>query len=108
MTPQGATASPLLANIYLHYVLDLWVQQWRKRNARGDVIVTRWADDFIVGFQYRTDAEQFLESLRQRLRKFSLELHPEKTRLIEFGRKAAAQRKGAKDSGSQRPSTTSV
>jgi RNA-directed DNA polymerase len=92
-TPQGATASPLLANVYLHYVFDLWIQQWRKRNARGDVVVTRWADDFIVGFQHRTDAEQFLESLRERFRKFSLELHPEKTRLIEFGRKAADQRK---------------
>jgi len=88
-TPQGATISPLLANVYLHYVFDLWVQQWRKRHARGDVVVTRFADDFIVGFQYRTDAERFLEELRERLRKFSLELHPDKTRLIEFGRYAA-------------------
>ncbi|MFP2924314.1 group II intron reverse transcriptase/maturase [Pyxidicoccus sp. 3LG] len=92
-TPQGATASPLLANIYLHYVFDLWIQQWRWRHARGDVIVTRYADDFIVGFQHRTDAEQFLERLRERFRKFSLELHPEKTRLIEFGRMAAERRK---------------
>jgi RNA-directed DNA polymerase len=92
-TPQGATVSPLLANIYLHYVFDLWAQQWRRRHARGDVIITRWADDFIVGFQHRADAEQFLENLRERFRKFSLELHPEKTRLIEFGRKAAEGRK---------------
>jgi group II intron reverse transcriptase/maturase len=92
-TPQGATASPLLSNIYLHYVFDLWVQQWRRTHARGDVIVTRWADDFIVGFQHQADAEQFLENLRGRFRKFSLELHPEKTRLIEFGRNAAERRK---------------
>jgi hypothetical protein len=85
--------SPCLANLYLHYVLDLWVQQWRRRHARGEVIITRYADDFIVGFQYRTDAEQFLRALAERLRKFSLELHPEKTRLIEFGRFAARDRK---------------
>jgi group II intron reverse transcriptase/maturase len=92
-TPQGATASPLLANIYLHYVLDLWVQQWRKRTARGEVIITRWADDFLVGFQHQDDAERFLRELQQRMQKFSLELHPEKTRLIEFGRYAAERRK---------------
>ncbi len=91
-TPQGATVSPLLANLYLHYVLDLWVQQWRKRHARGAVIIARWADDFIVGFEHRDDAEQFLEELRARLRRFSLELHPDKTRLIAFGRYAAQRR----------------
>ena len=94
-TPQGATASPLLANIYLHYVLDLWAQQWRKRTARGDVIITRFADDFIVGFQHRADAERFLRELQERLKQFSLELHPEKTRLIEFGRYAVNNRKRA-------------
>lgn len=97
-TPQGATISPLLANVYLHYALDLWVQQWRKRNAGGDVIIVRWADDFVVGFEHRTDAERFLEALRERLRKFSLELHPDKTRLIEFG-KYASRRRGARGEG---------
>jgi group II intron reverse transcriptase/maturase len=94
-TPQGATISPLLANIYLHYVFDLWAQAWRKRWARGDVIITRFADDFIVGFQYRADAERFLRELRERLGRFSLELHPDKTRLIEFGRFAARNRRSA-------------
>ena len=92
-TPQGATASPLLANIYLHYALDLWIQQWRKRHARGDMVVVRWADDFMVGFQYHADAVRFLEELRERLRRFSLELHPDKTRLIAFGLFAARRRK---------------
>ena len=91
-TPQGATVSPLLANLYLHYVLDLWVQQWRSRPGRGEVTITRYADDFIVGFEHRADAERFLRELRDRLRRFALELHPEKTRLIEFGRFAARQR----------------
>ena len=91
-TPQGATISPLLANVYLHYVLDLWVQQWRTRRARGVVIITRFADDFVVGFQHRKDAERFLAELRERLRKFSLELHPDKTRILEFGRYAASDR----------------
>lgn len=95
-TPQGATVSPLLANVYLHYVLDLWIQKWRNRTARGDVIVTRFADDFIVGFQYRSDAERFRRELRDRLKQFSLELHPEKTRLIEFGRFAVDTRAKAK------------
>jgi len=94
-TPQGATISPLLANIYLHYVFDLWAQAWRRRWARGDVIIARYADDFIVGFQYRADAERFLRELRERLSRFSLELHPEKTRLLEFGRFAAQNRKRA-------------
>jgi RNA-directed DNA polymerase len=91
-TPQGGSASPLLANVYLHYVLDLWVHQWRGRQARGDVIIVRYADDFVVGFQDRGEAGKFLEALRDRLRKFSLELHPVKTRLLEFGRFAASDR----------------
>src|SRR5690348_10029386 len=92
-TPQGAVASPLLANVYLHYVFDLWVEAWRKKVARGDVIVVRYADDLVVGFEHRTDAEQFLEEFRERLAKFGLELHADKTRLIEFGRFAARNRK---------------
>jgi RNA-directed DNA polymerase len=91
-TPQGAVASPLLANVYLHYVFDLWVQQWRQRNAKGDVIVVRYADDFVLGFQHRHEAERFLGDLQERLKKFGLALHPDKTRLIEFGRFAAANR----------------
>ena len=91
-SPQGASVSPLLANVYLHYVLDLWADWWRKRHARGDVIIVRFADDFIVGFEYREDAERFLGELRDRFAKFSLELHPGKTRLIEFGRHAARTR----------------
>jgi group II intron reverse transcriptase/maturase len=92
-TPQGGSVSPLLANVYLHYVFDLWANQWRERHARGEVILVRFADDFTAGFQYREDAERFLEDLRERFRKFKLELHPEKTRLIEFGRYAAENRK---------------
>ena len=91
-TPQGAVISPLLANLYLHYVLDQWVKAWRKKVARGEVIVVRYADDGVLGFQYREDAEKFLEELQERVRKFGLELHPEKTRLIEFGRYAAERR----------------
>jgi len=92
-TPQGGSASPLLANIYLHYVFDLWVQHWRKTKATGDMIVVRWADDFVVGFQHRADAEQFHEELVVRFADFQLKLHPEKTRLIEFGRFASENRK---------------
>ncbi len=92
-SPQGASASPLLANVYLHYVFDRWARQWRRRHARGDMIVTRFADDFVVGFQRLGDAKQFLHDLRQRFAKFNLELHPDKTRLIEFGRFAAQNRK---------------
>jgi RNA-directed DNA polymerase len=92
-SPQGATVSPLLANLYLHYVFDLWVQQWRKRHAQGDVVVVRYADDFAVGFQHHADAVSFLGALRERLRSFALELHPDKTRLIAFGRFANARRK---------------
>ena len=91
-TPQGAVISPLLANVYLHYVFDLWVEAWRKKVAQGDVIVVRYADDLVVGFENRAEAERFLEEFRERLAKFGLELHPEKTRLIEFGRFAASNR----------------
>ena len=91
-TPQGGIISPVLANIYLHYAFDLWVQQWRKQNAHGDVIVVRYADDFVVGFEHREEAEQFQQELAERLKKFNLELHGEKTRLIEFGRLAATNR----------------
>ena len=92
-TPQGSVASPLLANIYLHYVFDLWVDAWRKKCARGEVIVVRYADDNVLGFQYRDDADRFLEHMRERLRKFGLELHPDKTRRIEFGRFAEQNRR---------------
>ena len=84
-TPQGGSASPLLANVYLHYVFDLWIQVWRQKRAHGDVIVVRFADDIVVGFQSKADAEQFRAELTERMRKFHLELHPEKTRLLEFG-----------------------
>jgi RNA-directed DNA polymerase len=90
--PQGASASPLLANVYAHYVLDLWAHQWRTRHAHGDVIIVRWADDFVVGFEHQEDAERFWSELRDRLAKFGLELQAEKTRLIEFGRHAARDR----------------
>lgn len=92
-TPQGAVISPLLANVYLHHVLDLWVNQWRKRHAHGEVIIVRYADDFILGFQHRSDAERFQEHLRARLAKFALQLHEGKTRLLEFGRYAVERRK---------------
>ena len=90
--PQGASASPLLANVYLHYVFDRWARQWRRRHARGDVVIVRFADDFVAGFEHQGDAKQFLYELRQRFAKFGLELHPGKTRLIEFGRHAAERR----------------
>ena len=91
-SPQGASVSPLLANVYLHQVLDLWAEWWRKRHARGNVIIVRFADDFIAGFEYQDDAEEFLAGLRERFAKFSLELHPGKTRLIESGPHAARRR----------------
>src|SRR5437867_7287271 len=92
-TPQGGSASPLLANIYLHYVFDLWVQSWRRTQAHGDVIVVRFADDIVLGFQNKSEAERFHAELVERLRKFRLELHPEKTRLLEFGPFVAENRK---------------
>src|SRR5438552_12089104 len=87
-------ASPMLANIYLHYVFDLWVQHWRTQQAAGEVIVVRYADDAVLGFQHRAEAERFLQDWRERLRKFGLELHPDKTRLIEFeiGRASCRER----------------
>jgi len=91
-TPQGAVVSPLLANVYLHYVFDQWAEQWRRRQATGEVIIVRYVDDFVAGFQHRTDAERFLAELSQRLARFGLELKAEKTRLIEFGRYAAQRR----------------
>jgi RNA-directed DNA polymerase len=95
-------ASPLLANIYLHYVFDLWVEAWRKKVATGDVIVVRYADDLVMGFQHRAEAERFLDEFRERLAKFGLELHAEKTRLIRFGRFAALNRK---ERGQGKPET---
>jgi len=91
-TPQGAVASPLLANIYLHYVFDLWADRWRKRHARGQVIIVRYADDIVMGFGHEGEARRFVADMRQRMEKFALSLHPEKTRLIEFGRYAAERR----------------
>jgi RNA-directed DNA polymerase len=92
-TGQGAVISPLLASIYLHYVLDLWAERWRRREATGDMIIVRYADDFIVGFEHEQDARRFLDALRERVEEFALSLHPEKTRLIEFGRNAENNRK---------------
>ena len=103
-TPQGAVISPLLANIYLHYAFDLWVQAWRKKHAQGDVVVVRYADDTVLGFQEQTEADRFLEDLRERLGKFGLERHPDKTRRIEFGRYAERDRKrrGRREAGNVR------
>jgi hypothetical protein len=92
-TGQGAVISPLLANIYLHYVLDLWAARWQRREATGDMILVRYADDFIVGFEHEMDGRRFLDEMRERLTKFALTLHPEKTRLVEFGRFAAKNRR---------------
>ena len=100
-TVQGGSISPLLANLYLHYVFDLWIRQWRRRHAHGDVVVVRFADDFVVGFEHRSEAERFLTELRARFAQFGLELHPEKTRLLRFGRSAAR----AWARGGPRPST---
>jgi RNA-directed DNA polymerase len=91
-TGQGSVASPLLANIYLHYVFDLWAERWRRRDATGDMIIVRYADDLVVGFQHEGDARRFLDAMRERFEEFALSLHPDKTRLIEFGRHAAARR----------------
>jgi RNA-directed DNA polymerase len=92
-TPQGGNISPLLANLYLHYVFDLWAQHWRQTRARGNMVIVRYADDFVVGFQVKADAEEFLAELRDRLRRFALELHSDKTRLLEFGAYADQQRR---------------
>lgn len=97
-TPQGAVISPLLANVFLHYVLDLWIDDWRKRQAKGEVIVVRYADDFVLGFREEADAQNCLTALRERLARFDLELHPDKTRLIQFGR-YAAERRAKRDAG---------
>jgi len=91
-TPQGAVVSPLLANVYLHYVFDLWAQRWRHREAHGNVVLVRYADDIVAGFEHRHDAERFLSELRERVERFALSLHPDKTRLLEFGRHAAEDR----------------
>ena len=91
-TGQGSAISPLLANVYLHYVFDRWAERWRRREATGDMIIVRYADDIIVGFQHESDARRFWDAMRERLGEFALSLHPDKTRLIEFGRFAAAER----------------
>ena len=101
-TGQGSVISPLLSNIYLHYVFDLWAERWRRREATGDVIMVRYADDTVVGFQHESDARRFRDAMRDRLREFSLSLHPEKTRLIEFGRFAA---QNCKRRGRSKPET---
>src|SRR6266852_6368155 len=94
--------SPLLAIVYLHYAFDLWVRAWRRKHASGDIIVVRFADDIVLGFQYKSDAERFWKELEERFRKFRLELHPDKTRLLEFGPYAVDQRKGR---GQAKPET---
>jgi group II intron reverse transcriptase/maturase len=91
-TPQGAVISPLLANVYLHYVFDLWAKQWRRREVKGDMIVVRYADDLVVGFELEAEARRFWDAMRTRFEQFSLELHGEKTRLLEFGRYAIERR----------------
>jgi len=91
-TGQGSVISPLLANVYLHYVFDLWAERWRRREAKGDMILVRYADDIVVGFEHEADAQRFWEAMRERLQEFALSLHPDKTRLIEFGRRAVANR----------------
>lgn len=101
-TPQGSVISPLLANVYLHYVLDVWASWWRKTRMKGDMIIVRYADDFVIGFQYRDEAQVFLTALRDRLTKYKLTLHPDKTRLIEFGRYAVDNRR---ERGEKKPET---
>ena len=91
-TGQGSVISPLVSNVYLHYVFDLWAERWRRRDATGDMIIVRYADDIVVGFQHEHDARRFWDAMRERLREFSLSLHPVKTRPIEFGRHAATNR----------------
>jgi RNA-directed DNA polymerase len=106
-TPDRRMISPLLANIYLHYVLDLWAERWRRREATGDMIIVRYADDFIVGFQREADARRFWDDMRKRFEEFSLSFNPDKTRLIEFGR-FAADRRAQVGSESRKPSTSSA
>ena len=106
--PQGAVISPILANVYLHYVFDLWVHRWRLTRASGDMIVVRYADDTIVGFQHEHEARAFLDDLKERMRQFELALHPDKTRLIRFGRYAAKQREKLGERGSPKLSTSSA
>jgi group II intron reverse transcriptase/maturase len=101
-SPQGATISPLLSNVYLHYVFDLWAARWRRREARGDMIIVRYADDIVVGFQHEGDARRFWGELKTRVGQFALELHAEKTRLLRFGKLAALQRK---ERGERKPET---
>jgi group II intron reverse transcriptase/maturase len=101
-TPQGSVASPLIANVYMHYLFDLWADVWRRKVAKGDVIIVRYADDLVMGFQHRADAERFLREFKERLAKFGLELHPDKTRLIEFGRYATRDRE---QRGKEKPET---
>jgi RNA-directed DNA polymerase len=101
-SPQGASLSPLLGNVVLHYVFDLWADHWRRTRADGDVVIVRYADDFVVGFEHEQQARQFLADLRERFAQFGLELHPDKTRLIEFGRHAA-RRRGKR--GDRKPDT---
>jgi group II intron reverse transcriptase/maturase len=101
-TPQGAVISPFYGNVFLHYVLDLWIHQWRKRHARGEVSIVRYADDFVIGFREESDARRCLAELRERFAKFGLELHPDKTRLIRFGRYAEQRRA---ERGEGRPET---
>lgn len=101
-TPQGSVISPLLANVYLHYVFDLWVHKWRNTEARGEVLVVRYADDLVMGFQHREEAERFMQEMQERLAKFGLEINHDKTRLIEFGRFAEANRK---ERGEGKPET---
>jgi group II intron reverse transcriptase/maturase len=91
-TGQGSVISPILANVYLHYVIDLWTERWRRREAKGDMIIVRYADDLVVGFEHESDARRFWGAMRARLQEYALTLHPDKTRLIEFGRFAAARR----------------
>jgi hypothetical protein len=100
--PQGGSISPLLANCYLHYALDLWVDQWRKRQAKGDVIIVRYADDFVIGFERESDASRFLAELKERFRRFNLELHDEKTRIIPFGRFARSKNQRQRKEGDPR------
>ena len=95
-TGQGSVISPLLANVYLHYVFDLWAERWRRREATGDMIIVRYADDIVVGFEHEADARRFWDAMRKRFEEFALSLHPDKTRLIEFGRFAAEQTRSAR------------